>query len=160
MDPPQLKGSWETPLSSVSVSVPVPILVIAPVPVRRGQCFLSYRFPFLSLFLTPFLPPSHYLLFVFCCAHPVPFIILCHGSFTGSKQTNIALISRQASLTTRREWPVYPISSTLNAFCRKTSKIEDNYPGCRFLRRSIGVETGHIYTKRTLGREIMDARHA
>ncbi|KAH7200174.1 hypothetical protein DER44DRAFT_522504 [Fusarium oxysporum] len=65
--PPRLKGSWETPLSSV------PILVIAPVPVRRGQCFLSYRLPFLSLFLTPFLTQSHYCLFSVVL---IPFLLI------------------------------------------------------------------------------------
>lgn len=109
---------------------------------------LPFSLPFLSLFLTPFLPQSHYCLF---SVVPIPFllIVLCHGSFIGSKQTNIALISRRVSLTTKREWSVYPISSTFNAFCRRTSKIEDTCPGGRFLRRSIGVETGQIYTKRT-----------
>ncbi|KAI1019631.1 hypothetical protein LB504_009491 [Fusarium proliferatum] len=126
---------------------------------EKGAVLLILPFS-LSLTLSHAIFASISLLFVFCCAHPVPFNILCYSSFTGSKQTVIALVSRQASLTTRREWSICPISSTFNAFCRKASKIEDNYPGCRFLRRSIGVETGQIYTKRTLGREIMDARHA
>ncbi|KAI1049860.1 hypothetical protein LB506_001325 [Fusarium annulatum] len=98
---------------------------------EKGAVLLILPFS-LSLTLSHAIFAPISLLFVFCCAHPVPFNILCHGSFTGSKQTVIALVSRQASLTTRREWPVYPISSTFHAFCRKTSKIEDKYPGVDF----------------------------
>lgn len=40
----------------------------------------------LSLALSHAIFDSISLLFVFCCAHSVPSNILCHGSFTGSKQ--------------------------------------------------------------------------
>ncbi|KAI1037897.1 hypothetical protein LB505_001525 [Fusarium chuoi] len=127
---------------------------------RRGSASYLTVFPFSHSFSRHFcLHLTTYCLFSVVL---ISFLLLSCVTVhlpVANKQ-NIALVSRQASLTTRREWSVYPISSTFNAFCRKTSKIEDNYAGCRFLRRSIGVETGRIYTKRTLGREIMDARHA